>query len=169
MEDLTPKQQAFADEYIMNGGNVTQAAIKAGYSKKTAAVIGFENLKKPKIIKYINSKMKPIEKKRQFGVEDALNALIDILQGKTMEARSKQIDHLKNNKLVKDMTYSYTPDLESRIKALDLYFKYTSPLLRAQIDKTVAEASIAKNEAQKLSVGEDKINSAFDDDIGGDQ
>ena len=43
---LTPKQKAFADEYLICG-NVTEAAKKAGYSGKTAAVIGNENLKKP--------------------------------------------------------------------------------------------------------------------------
>lgn len=30
--DLTPKQKAFADEYIKNGGNASNAARKAGYS-----------------------------------------------------------------------------------------------------------------------------------------
>lgn len=43
MAKLTIKQQRFADEYIISG-NATEAAIKAGYSKKTAAVIGNENL-----------------------------------------------------------------------------------------------------------------------------
>ena len=35
-KELTLKQKAFADEYIKNGGNATQAAIAAGYSPKTA-------------------------------------------------------------------------------------------------------------------------------------
>lgn len=35
----------------------TQAAIRAGYSKKTAGVIGDENLKKPYIIEYIDKRM----------------------------------------------------------------------------------------------------------------
>ena len=38
---LTLKQQRFADEYIISG-NATEAAIKAGYSKKTAYSIGLE-------------------------------------------------------------------------------------------------------------------------------
>lgn len=40
---LTPKQQLFADEYIKSG-NATDAAIKAGYSPKTARSIAQENL-----------------------------------------------------------------------------------------------------------------------------
>lgn len=49
---LTIKQQRFADEYIISG-NATEAAKKAGYSKKTARAMGAENLTKPSIKKYI--------------------------------------------------------------------------------------------------------------------
>ena len=45
---LTVKQQRFADEYIISG-NATEAAIKGGYSKKTARSVGAENLTKPYI------------------------------------------------------------------------------------------------------------------------
>lgn len=44
---LTVKQSLFVCEYCSNGFNATQAAISAGYSKKTAPFIGSENLKKP--------------------------------------------------------------------------------------------------------------------------
>lgn len=45
---LTQKQQRFVDEYLVDL-NATQAAIRAGYSEKTAKVIGSENLSKPAI------------------------------------------------------------------------------------------------------------------------
>src|SRR5882724_1801576 len=45
---LTPKQQKFIAEYLIDL-NATQAAIRAGYSKKTARFIGHENLTKPDI------------------------------------------------------------------------------------------------------------------------
>lgn len=47
-KQLTPKQQRFVDEYLIDL-NATQAAIRAGYSKKTACGIGCENLTKPNI------------------------------------------------------------------------------------------------------------------------
>ena len=47
-KQLTPKQQRFVDEYLIDL-NATQAAIRAGYSKKTAPGIGCENLIKPNI------------------------------------------------------------------------------------------------------------------------
>jgi phage terminase small subunit len=45
---LTPKQQRFVQEYLIDL-NATQAAIRAGYSPKTARSIGDENLTKPDI------------------------------------------------------------------------------------------------------------------------
>ncbi len=51
---LTPRQAAFAAEYLVDL-NATQAAIRAGYSVKTAKVIGAENLTKPAIFSIIQS------------------------------------------------------------------------------------------------------------------
>lgn len=45
---LTPKQERFVEEYLLDL-NATQAAIRAGYSEKTAHAIGQENLRKPAI------------------------------------------------------------------------------------------------------------------------
>lgn len=45
---LTDKQRIFVMEYLRDF-NATRAAIAAGYSKKTAHVIGWENLRKPNI------------------------------------------------------------------------------------------------------------------------
>lgn len=45
---LTDKQRRFVEEYMVDM-NATKAAIRAGYSEKTAAVIGAENLIKPNV------------------------------------------------------------------------------------------------------------------------
>lgn len=58
---LTAKQKRFIQEYLIDL-NATQAAIRAGYSPKTAEVIGFENLRKPKIEEAIQ---KAIEKRSE--------------------------------------------------------------------------------------------------------
>ena len=52
MANLTPKQQRFVEEYLIDL-NATQAAIRAGYSEKTAKSVGHENLTKPDIAKAI--------------------------------------------------------------------------------------------------------------------
>ena len=49
---LTEKQRRFCDEYLIDL-NATQAAIRAGYSPKTAAAIAAENLTKPKVAENI--------------------------------------------------------------------------------------------------------------------
>ncbi len=53
---MTPKQQLFVDEYLIDL-NATQAAIRAGYSAKTAYSIGDENLKKPEIAAAVKKAM----------------------------------------------------------------------------------------------------------------
>jgi phage terminase small subunit len=45
---LTPRQQRFVEEYLVDL-NAAQAAKRAGYSKKNIWVIGYENLRKPAI------------------------------------------------------------------------------------------------------------------------
>lgn len=53
MSKLNEKQKQFVREYLVDL-NATQAAIRAGYSEKTAGEIGHENLKKPQIAKAIS-------------------------------------------------------------------------------------------------------------------
>lgn len=53
---LTKKQEAFVREYLVDL-NATQAAIRAGYSEKTAGVIGHENLTKPEINEAVKKAM----------------------------------------------------------------------------------------------------------------
>lgn len=50
--DLTPKQQRFVEEYLVDL-NATDAARRAGYSEKTARQTGAENLSKPDIARAI--------------------------------------------------------------------------------------------------------------------
>ena len=58
---MTAKQIKFCNEYLIDF-NATQAAIRAGYKKKSAYVIGYENLNKPQIKAFIAKKTNDIEK-----------------------------------------------------------------------------------------------------------
>ena len=62
---LTEKQQRFVDEYLIDL-NATQAAIRAGYSVKTADAIGCENLTKPNIQQAIAEHM--AERSKRTGI-----------------------------------------------------------------------------------------------------
>ena len=65
---LTVKQQRFIEEYMIDH-NATQAAIRAGYSKKTAHRIGAENMQKPAIVTLIDSKLEELALNNGISVE----------------------------------------------------------------------------------------------------
>ncbi len=79
MAKLTPKQDAFIKSYLLNGGNATQAAIDAGYSEKTAQVIGSENLLKPIIKKAIEEHQKHENNSFIWSKEEKLKKLDKII------------------------------------------------------------------------------------------
>lgn len=62
---LTPKQKLFVQEYLVDL-NATAAAIRAGYSKKTANRIASENLSKPDIQAAIQEAMQDREKRTEI-------------------------------------------------------------------------------------------------------
>lgn len=76
---LTQKQRLFVDEYLIDL-NATQAAIRAGYSKRTAGQIGDENLKKPQISQAIKAAMDSRNKRAQVNADYVLNRLVEIDQ-----------------------------------------------------------------------------------------
>lgn len=78
---LTVKQQRFVDFYIANHGNATEAAIQAGYSRKTAPFIGYENLNKPYIASAVKMRLDEIKSKRTMSLEEAVAILSSIARG----------------------------------------------------------------------------------------
>lgn len=74
---LRGKQQAFVDEY-MQDHNATQAAIRAGYSKKTAQQTGSENLLKPVIAAEIAKRKAELSEKSQVDALWVLNQAVDL-------------------------------------------------------------------------------------------
>ena len=81
---LTEKQKRFADYYIETG-NITEAAVKAGYSKKTARVIGQENLLKPAIKGYIDEKLEAMQDERTASAKEVLEFLTNSMRGEIKE------------------------------------------------------------------------------------
>ena len=75
---LTPKQQAFADYYITNGGNATDAALRAGYSKKTASEMGYENLNKPHIKHYLEEEMEKVAERNKWTVDKLIKKFQEV-------------------------------------------------------------------------------------------
>lgn len=84
-QKLTQKQQRFVDEYIISG-NATQAAIKAGYSKKTAAVTATENLRKPNIHAAIEKRNAEIKSAKTADMTEVMEYLASVLRGEQTES-----------------------------------------------------------------------------------
>lgn len=80
MRRMTAKQRRFCDEYLIDL-NATQAAIRSGYSKKTAYSIGEENLKKPEIKAYIAERMAEKESELIADQDEVLRYLTSVMRG----------------------------------------------------------------------------------------
>lgn len=106
--ELTTKQQRFVDAY---DGNATQAALAAGYSPKTAAAIGKENLQKPLVINAIKARqwqeaiptIKTRQQRQQFWS--------DMMSDKTLDPKAR----LKASELLGKSEADFTENLNVRI------------------------------------------------------
>lgn len=79
---MTNKQKRFCDEYLIDM-NATQSAIRAGYSPKTAKVIGNENLSKPYVKAYIEKRLKEKEDKLIASQDEVLRYLTSVMRGQS--------------------------------------------------------------------------------------
>ena len=88
MANLTPKQEKFVDYYIETG-NATEAAIRAGYSQKTARSVGAENLTKPYIKEYIEKRNKELEDTRIADMKEVKQFWTTILRDGFVEPKDR--------------------------------------------------------------------------------
>lgn len=79
MRKLTAKQQRFVDEYLVDL-NGTQAAIRAGYSERTARAIANENLTKPDIAEAVQKALAAREKRTQIDADYVLSTIHETVQ-----------------------------------------------------------------------------------------
>lgn len=81
---MTDKQKRFCDEYLIDC-NATQAAIRAGYSPKTAYSIGEENLKKPELKTYIDERLEQLHSEKIADAQEVLEYLTSVMRGEHTE------------------------------------------------------------------------------------
>lgn len=79
MEKLTARQMRFCDEYLIDL-NATQAAIRAGYSKRSACAIASENLSKPNIQEYIQKRLAEKEDSLIAKQDEVLKYLTSVMR-----------------------------------------------------------------------------------------
>ena len=123
MAELTPKREAFAKNFIENGGNATDAAKKAGYSARTAYSTGNRLLKNDEIRAYIAEKQSEIE--RQKGTD--IMSLAEIQKRRSMIARGELTD-----------SFGFAPDFSDQLKSMNDLEK-TLKIKQEQEEKKAAE------------------------------
>lgn len=116
MNTLTPRQQKFCDEYLISG-NATEAAIKAGYSRKTAKQTGSENLAKPDLRAYIDEQLVKIHSAKIADAEEVMKYLTSVMRGEHTEQVLKLVG--EGVQTVTDIDVS----AKERLKAAELIGK----------------------------------------------
>lgn len=120
MAELNDKQKRFVAEYIVDY-NATQAAIRAGYSEKSAEQLGFQLLKKPSVAEAVANAQKKLAVKSDVTIERVLKELASI-----------GLDNEKER----------TTD---RLKALELIGKH----LGMYTDRSVIDATVGMSESDR--------------------
>ena len=103
---MTAKQQRFCDEYLIDL-NATQAAIRAGYSEKTARQIANENLTKPYISEYIEKRMAEKEKALIADQDEVMRYLTAVMR---REKTDSVVVTLQKE------TSTYVPDADGKMR-----------------------------------------------------
>jgi phage terminase small subunit len=117
---LTAKQQRFCDEYLIDL-NATQAAIRAGYSQKTAKQIGQENLTKPDIKEYIEKRMAEKEAALIADQTEVMRYLTSVLRGQSVS--EVVVVEGVGEGCSEARTMQKAPDEKERLKAAELLGK----------------------------------------------
>lgn len=79
---MNAKQKKFCDEYLVDC-NAAQAAIRAGYSPKTAKQIGQENLTKPDLRAYIDEQLLRLHNDRTADAAEVMEYLTAVMRGES--------------------------------------------------------------------------------------
>lgn len=94
MREATRQQKLFIDEYLrLRKSNATQAAIRAGYSPKSASAQASQLLKNPKVMEYLEDREKTIIQELQeefiFDAIEARKVMYEIMNKEDAEDRDK--------------------------------------------------------------------------------
>lgn len=117
---LTAKQQRFCDEYLIDL-NATQAAIRAGYSERSARQIADSNMSKHDIKEYIQKRMAEKEEALIADQNEVLKYLTSVLRGESKS--SIVVIESTGDFMSMAREMQKAPDEKERLKAAELLGK----------------------------------------------
>ena len=130
---LTLKQQRFADEYIISG-NATDAAVKAGYSKKYANTNASKLLQNTTIKSYIDEKLAELQSQKVADQQEDMEYLTAVMRGEKTEPLLV-LDGEGTQKVI-----NAVPPVQARTKAAELLGKrYRLFTDKVELDATVEQ------------------------------
>lgn len=94
-KQLTAKQKRFCEEYLIDL-NATQASIRSGYSKDSAKEIGYENLTKPHIQRYVQELKVQRSEKVEVTANEVLRRLRDFAYGDITKTMTLDINEFED-------------------------------------------------------------------------
>lgn len=151
---ITDMQQAFADEYIVNPQNATQAAIKAGYAPTTARSKASQLLTKVNVQKYIKERQKDLEDAKIADQKEVLQFWSAGLRG---ERHEQVVVSTPDGAEVVDNELSE----KDKLKNSELLAKATGMFIdRHEITNTqpIIIASVDTSDDEKIEVDDDESN-----------
>ena len=122
---LRERQKRFVEEYLVDL-NATQAAIRAGYSEKTAMEQGYQLLQKTSVQKAIEEAQNKLLERIQISQDEVIRRLLenaDIASGKKAIVLT-QIRKSENGEIVGDDVAQFVYEPSSVNKALELLGKH---------------------------------------------
>lgn len=143
MEKLTPKQKAFADNYIKNGGNAEKAALDAGYSKNYAKAQSYKMLDNVGISTYIAERQEEIEKQNGHDIM----TLTEIQERRSRIGKGLEVD-----------SFGFSADFSSQLKAMSDLEKILL-IKQEQEEKQKAAEEALRNKTYHMDL--DNIPDAF--------
>lgn len=151
---ITDMQQAFADEYIVNPANATQAAIKAGYAPVGARRQASRLLTNVHIQKYIKDRQRILEDHKIADQKEVLKFWSAGLRG---ERREKVVVSTPDGAEVVDNELSE----KDKLKNSELLAKATGMFIdRHEITNTqpIIIASVDTSDDEQIEVNDDEPN-----------
>ena len=138
---LTQKQKLFVEQYLIDL-NATQAARRAGYSKRSAMELGYQLLQKPSVVEAIQDAMQERSRRTQVTQDRVLEELAAIAFANIYDALNtgsgqptyKEMDELPADlqKAIFEIACAPSEDGSTRITRLKLACKMKALTLIAQ-------------------------------------